>query len=145
MKKKQIKDLMVPLDEYATVFEEASLADAIMALERAQQASQVLFGGEISGLSAADIEEIFVDVPSSDLPASELASPGMNIVDLLSTIGPTASKGEARRLIKEGGANLNNQRVSDAAQSVTMEDTIEGKFLVLRKGRKNYRLVSVRG
>ena len=38
MKKKQIKDLMVPLDEYATVFEDASLADAIMALERAQRA-----------------------------------------------------------------------------------------------------------
>jgi len=131
--------------QYRLASEMTSMVHGQAALERAEQASQVLFGGEISGLSAADIEDIFVDVPSSDLDGSQLGAPGLNIVDFLSISGLTGSKGEARRLIKEGGAYLNNQRVSDISQNVSMEDSIEGQFLVLRKGRKNYHLVRVLG
>jgi tyrosyl-tRNA synthetase len=113
------------------------------ALEQAEQASQVLFGGEMTGLSAAEIADIFADVPSSDLLCAGLEGQGLNVIDLLSQSGLTASKSEARRLVSSGGAYINNRRVGDAAQAVTLADAIEGQYLVLRKGRKTYHLVKI--
>jgi tyrosyl-tRNA synthetase len=113
------------------------------ALEKAEQASQALFGGEISGLSAAEIQDIFAEVPSCDLPASEIADHAMTIVDLLTISSVAKSKGEARRSISEGGIYLNNRRVNDVNQAISLADSIEGQFLVLRKGRKSYCLVKV--
>jgi len=115
------------------------------ALERAEQASQVLFGGEMGGLSAKDIQDIFADVPSSDLPKSQIENGALTIIDLLALGELAKSKGEARRSIAEGGIYLNNQRVSEPTQAVSLADAIEGRFLVLRKGRKNYHLVKVIG
>jgi len=113
------------------------------ALARAEQAAKVLFGGELTGLSAAEIADIFADVPSSELPRSQLEGAGMAVIDLLVSSGMSKSKGEARRSIDEGGIYLNNLRVGEAGQAVTLADAMEGRFLVLRKGRKNYTLVQV--
>jgi len=131
--------------QYRLAREMTRLVHDQTALERAEQASQVLFGGEISGLSADDIQEIFAEVPSSDLPKGQLEGPGLNVVDLLTDSGVASSKGDARRTISAGGIYLNNQRVDDANQTVSLADAIEGRFLVLRKGRKNYHLVKVLG
>jgi len=57
------------------------------ALEKAEQASQALFGGEMAGLSAADIQDIFAEVPSCELPASQFEGAGLSIVDLMITGG----------------------------------------------------------
>ena len=113
------------------------------ALARAEQASAVLFGAEISGMSAADIQEIFADVPSSRLPADRLGGDGLPLVDALVLSGLVKSKGEARRSIEEGGIYLNNQRAGDAARMVGLNDVLDGGYLVLRKGRKNYSLLQV--
>jgi tyrosyl-tRNA synthetase len=113
------------------------------ALARAEQATAVLFGGEISGLSAADIEDIFADVPSSELPRPRLDGPGLGLADLLAETSLAKSKGEARRSIGEGGIYLNNRRAADEKQSVSLADVIDGRFILLRKGRKNYHLVKV--
>ncbi len=113
------------------------------ALARAEAATAVLFGGEISGLSAADIEDIFADVPSSELPRAQLEGPGLGLADLLATTSLAKSKGEARRSMAEGGIYLNNRRVTDEKQSAGPADVIDGRFIVLRKGRKNYHLVKV--
>jgi tyrosyl-tRNA synthetase len=111
-------------------------------LQRAEMASQVLFGGEIAGLSAAEIADIFIDVPSSQLPKSQLEG-GLSIVDLLVNSGLAKSRGEARRSIEEGGISLNNHRVIDVTQSASTGDLVDGQYLILRKGRKNYLLVRV--
>jgi tyrosyl-tRNA synthetase len=129
--------------QYALAREVTSLVHGASRLARAEEASQVLFGGEISGLSAAEIADIFADVPSCELPAANLEDPGMPLIDLLVTGGVAKSKGEARRAIGEGGIYLNNRRVSDPSAAVAVTDVIEGQFLVLRKGRKNYTLVKV--
>ncbi len=113
------------------------------ALERAEQASQALFGGDISGLSGADVQDIFAEVPSSELSKTALEGEGLNIVDLLTGTEFLKSKGEARRAIAEGGVYLNNRRVSEAVHAVNINDLIEGQFLVLRRGKKNYHLVKV--
>jgi tyrosyl-tRNA synthetase len=112
-------------------------------LQKAEQAAQVLFGGELTGLSTTEIEEIFEDVPSSSLNKSFLEGTGTNILDILSTVGVTKSKGDARRSVEEGGIYLNNQRVIDARQQITLSDSIGGNFLILRKGRKNFTLVKI--
>lgn len=122
-----------------------SLLHGETALQRSEQAAGVLFGGEVSGLSAADIEEIFADVPSARLEKSRLEGDGIGITDLLAASGLAKSKGEARRSIEEGGISLNNQRVSDTFRSVSIGDAIEGRFIVLRKGRKTYHLVRIEG
>jgi len=113
------------------------------ALAKAEQAALVLFGGALDGLTGAEIEDIFADVPSSMLAIDKLSGEGMSAVDLLVECGLTQSKGEARRAIAEGGVYLNNQRVSNAARAVTVIDLLEGRFLVLRRGRKNYQLVKI--
>lgn len=115
------------------------------ALARAEQASQALFGGDISGLSAAEISDIFSDVPSCELPKTQLEGAGLPVADLLVTAGVAKSKGEARRSLQEGGIYINNHRVSGENPAAGLGDMLEGQFIVLRKGKKNYTLVKVIG
>jgi tyrosyl-tRNA synthetase len=111
-------------------------------LARAEQATQALFGGDISGLSSVEIADIFADVPSCELPKSQIEGAGQALVDLLVKSGLSQSKGEARRSLGEGGIYLNNRRAADG-QLVGMADALEGRFIVLRKGKKNFTLVKV--
>jgi len=113
------------------------------ALEKAEQASQVLFGGEIAGLTGAEVADIFADVPSGEISGESLNGDGLPLVELLVSTGTAASKGEARRSIEGGGVYLNNRRVSDLSARATAVDIIDGRFIVLRHGRKNYRLVRI--
>lgn len=113
------------------------------AVSNAEKAAQVLFGGEMDGLTGSDIEDIFADVPSSSFAKAELDGDGATAVDLLVSSGLASSKGDARRAIQGGGIYLNNERVSDVGQMVVTGDAVDGRFLVLRKGRKKYHLVKI--
>ncbi len=113
------------------------------ALRKAEQASHVLFGGEILGLSAAEVADIFADVPSGRMSGGRLQGGGLPVADLLVECAIASSKGEARRAIEAGGIYVNNRRVSNAALRITSADAIEKKFIVLRRGRKNYCLVRI--
>ncbi|MDA8016452.1 MAG: tyrosine--tRNA ligase [Thermoanaerobaculia bacterium] len=114
------------------------------ALATAVRSSEVLFGGELKDLEPAEILDVFEDVPSSELAADDLSA-GVGVVDLLAQSGLAQSKGAARRLVREGGAYLNNVRIGDEQQNVTREDFLGGRVLVLRKGRKAYHVVQVQG
>lgn len=114
-------------------------------LEAARRATRALFSGEIEGLGASEIEDVFADVPSTTMPASALSGPERSIVDLLVETGLASSRGDARRSVEGGGIYLNNVRIEDPAREVTMDDTIEGRFILLRKGKKRYHLVAVKG
>jgi tyrosyl-tRNA synthetase len=110
------------------------------ALARAEEATTALFGGEISGLSGDEIADIFAEVPSCELPKTQLEGAGLPIADLLISAGLAKSKGEARRSLSEGGIYLNNRRANDG-ELVTINQALEGRFVILRKGRRNYALV----
>jgi len=112
---------------------------------KALQATDALFGGDLSGLSASDIADVFGDVPSSQLAAEELAGEGKPIVDLLEESGIATSKGDARRAVEGGGIYVNNRRVESVDRRVTSSDAIDGRYFVLRKGKKSYQLVAVSG
>jgi tyrosyl-tRNA synthetase len=115
------------------------------ALAKAEQASRVLFGGEIAGLDAMDIADIFADVPSSEVARSRVEGAGVSLVDLIDELGIVRSKGDARRLLSNGGLYVNNVQVSEGDRSLTLADTFEGKFIVLRRGKKNYHLLRLVG
>ena len=110
-------------------------------LRKAIQASQVLFGGEITDLSARDVQDIFADVPSVEMPRSLFEGEGIPLVDVVVASGIAPSKGAARRLIESGGIYVNNRRNSDVQAKINLSNFIEGQYLVLRKGAKEYRLV----
>jgi tyrosyl-tRNA synthetase len=112
-------------------------------LQRALLASQVLFGGEIANLSAADVLDIFADVPSHDLPANTFAGDGLGLIDAVITCGWATSRGAARRLIEQGGISVNNRRTSDIQAALLTSGLIEGQYIVLRKGARDYHLLRV--
>ena len=114
------------------------------ALERAEQASQALFGGEISGLSAEEISDIFSEVPSCELIKNDLVN-RIPLVDLLVIAGVSKSKGDARRSLQDGGIYVNNHRISEINREVGVSDLLEGQYIILRKGKKDYTLVKVTG
>lgn len=112
-------------------------------LARAQRATQVFFGGELRDLPAAEVLDVFADVPAAELPIERVR--GASFVDLLVEVGLMASKGEARRAIEGGGVYLNNQRVADAARVLGDADLIDGRLIVLRKGKKHHHVVRIGG
>ena len=108
---------------------------------RAERASRVLFGEDVTSLTADEVLAVFDDVPSTELPAHELSPPGIGIVDLVARVQLAPSKGEARRLVQSGGVYLNNRRVADPSLKVSRDQAIDGRLLVLRKGQKQNHLV----
>jgi tyrosyl-tRNA synthetase len=113
------------------------------ALRSAESASKVLFGEAMDNLSVSDILDVFEDVPSSEIERSNFEGDGMGALDLMVESGLTESKGEARRLIRSGGFYINNARQSDESGRIGLDQCVDGKVIVLRKGGKNYRLVQV--
>ncbi|MEJ2540379.1 MAG: tyrosine--tRNA ligase [Gemmatimonadota bacterium] len=112
-------------------------------LARAVVATEALFGGSIQGLAAAEIADIFADVPSTEISGDAVEGDGKALLDLLVETGVASSRGDARRGIQGGGIYLNGVRVADSERRVLRGDAVEGRFLVLRKGRKTYHLVKV--
>ena len=112
-------------------------------LASAQRATRALFSGDIDGLGATEIADVFGDVSSTDVASERLGGEGTPLVDLLVDAGLASSKGDARRAIDGGGVYVNNVRAQDVDRAVVMEDAIEGRFVLLRKGKKSYHLIAV--
>ncbi|CAM2066354.1 tyrosine--tRNA ligase [Sulfidibacter corallicola] len=112
-------------------------------LDKVQRASKVMFGGSVEGLTAADISAIIREMPATDLARENFEGEGFWVPELLVSCGVTKSKGEARRLVTSGAVYVNNQRVADANHKIVLDQAIDGRFLVLRKGKKNYHLVKI--
>ena len=114
------------------------------ARDRAIRSSEVLFGGDLEDLAASDVLEIFDDVPSSTVERPRLDD-GVSLVDLLVETGLAASKGAAKRLVRDGGAYVNNRRIGEEQATVGADALFEGQVLVLRAGRKKYHVLTTEG
>ncbi|WP_182867692.1 tyrosine--tRNA ligase [Stieleria mannarensis] len=110
-------------------------------LNSALKASKTLFGGEIEAMDDAMLNEIFADVPSQEMAREALSGEGLWVVEAFQQAGLAKSGGEARRAIKDGGAYINNQRVTDMNRHLVESDLASETVMVLRKGRKNYALL----
>ena len=107
----------------------------------AQRASQVLFGGSMEGMKADDLIKVFANVPSRELSFDSVRDAGF--LDVAVVSGLCKSKGDARRLVNEGGFYINNIRITEPAGKITGDMLVDGRVLVMRAGKKNYCLVKV--
>ena len=110
-------------------------------LTAAQRASAILFGAEISGFSDRQLRDIFADVPSIEMSVSRLDGAGLGALDAFVEAGLAKSKGEVRRTVQQGGAYVNNRRVTDADAMLTPNDLASESVMVLRSGKKRYALL----
>ena len=110
-------------------------------LAAAERATRVFFGEEITDLTDAQLSEIFADVPSKSLPRDRLSDAGLNILDAMSEAGLAKSKGEARRIVQQGGAYVNNRRQEGIDVQLTSRDLASETVMVLRSGKKKYALL----
>jgi len=110
--------------------------------QEAIRASDILFGGDLQGVSESTFNEIVGEVPTREIARTSLEGSGVPLVELLVQSGLSASKGQARKDIEGGGAYVNNIRESNFQRAVTTNDLLFGKHLLLRKGKKNYVVVT---
>jgi len=108
------------------------------ALEQAKRITAALFTGDIKSLTADEIEQGF-----KEMPTFEASQESKNIVDWLVDLGIEPSKRQAREDITKGAISMNGEKVTDVARDVTAEDAIGGRFVIIRKGKKNYSLVKL--
>jgi tyrosyl-tRNA synthetase len=108
------------------------------ATQEALRASEILFGGDLAGISESTFNEIVGEVPSKDLVLSQLAGAGRPLVEVLVESGLCSSKGQARKDIEGGGVYINNVREASPARSLSQGDLLFGKHVLLRKGKRNY-------
>jgi tyrosyl-tRNA synthetase len=116
------------------------------ATAEAMRASEILFGGGLEGISETTFNEIAGEVPTKQIEnKSALEGAGLPLVELLVLSGLCPSKGQARKDIEGGGVYLNNQRESSSQRPVTAADLLFGKHVLLRKGKRNYVVVTLSG
>lgn len=115
--------------------EMTDLVHGVEARKAVQLAAQALFGrADLADLDERTLEGALQETTVAEICAGEARS----IVDLLVVSGLAESKGAARRTIKEGGAYVNNQRIESAEWEPETDDLLHGKWLVLRRGKKNF-------
>jgi len=115
------------------------------ATREAIRASEILFGGEIHGVAESIFNEIIGEVPTKEIEQSRLAGVGISLVELLVHAGLSPSKGQARKDIEGGGVNLNNIRLTNVNHAVMAGYFLfHGKHILLRKGKKNYVVVTAK-
>ena len=112
------------------------------ATKEAIRASEILFGGELEGISEATFNEIVGEVPSKELEKARLEGVGLPLIELLVHSGLCASKGQARKDLEGGGIYVNNVREANVPRLISTNDLLFGKHLLLRKGKRNYVVVS---
>ncbi len=112
------------------------------ATAEAIRASEILFGGDLAGVTEATFAEIVGEVPTKELPRAQFEGAGKPLLDLLADSGLCPSKGQARRDVEGHGIHVNNVRQDDVKRSVTSADLLFGKHLLLRRGKKNYVVVT---
>jgi tyrosyl-tRNA synthetase len=111
-------------------------------LSAAERATEIFYGAEIADLSDSQLNEIFADVPSQQLPRRVLdEGGGLPIIDSLVSAGLAKSKGDARRTVQQGGAYVNNRRIQNIDARLTAADLASETVMVLRSGKKNYALL----
>ena len=109
-------------------------------LKKALGATQTLFGGDVSGKSADELETIFKDVKSAVVPNAEVV--GKPVFMVAAAAGMFKSNGEARRMAAQGGLSLNGAKVDDK-RVFESGDLIDGRVAILKQGKKNNFLLKV--
>ncbi|MCM3737301.1 tyrosine--tRNA ligase [Bacillus cytotoxicus] len=108
------------------------------ALSQAIKITAALFSGDIKSLTADEIEQGF-----KEMPTFHAAKETKNIVEWLVDLGIEPSRRQAREDINNGAILMNGDKVTDVNTDVTVENSFDGRFIIIRKGKKNYSLVKL--
>ena len=112
--------------------------------DNAIRASEILFGGGLEDISETVFNDVAGEVPTRDIEKSKLEGGGFPLLDLLVHSGLCPSKGQARKDLEGGGINVNNVRESNLQRNITSADLLFGKHILLRKGKRNYVVVTAK-
>jgi tyrosyl-tRNA synthetase len=116
------------------------LVHGTAALDQARRCTEALFSGDVSGLDAISLAQVFEDAPSSQHDKGALADPGAELLDLLVVAAVVTSKREGRQLLESGAISLNGQRVG-LERRLTSADLLHGSVALVRRGRKNWHVL----
>ena len=114
------------------------------ATQDAIRASEILFGGSLEGISEQNFQDVAAEIPTKELTKADLGE-GKSLPDLLVLSGLCQSKGQARKDIASGGVYISNVRETSLQRLITVADLTFGKYLLLRKGKRNYAVLKVNG
>ncbi|HNQ90453.1 MAG TPA: tyrosine--tRNA ligase [Verrucomicrobiota bacterium] len=112
------------------------------ATAEAIRASEVLFGGDLEGIAESTFDEIVGEAPTREAAATLFDGAGCPLADILALSGLCSSKGQARKDVEGGGIYVNNQRAT--LRNLTRADLCFGRYLLLRKGKRNYTVILAR-
>ncbi|WP_340009731.1 tyrosine--tRNA ligase [Paenibacillus sp. FSL K6-0276] len=108
------------------------------ALNQARKITEALFSGDIKSLTADEIEQGF-----KDMPTFHASKETKNIIDWLVDLGIEPSKRQAREDITNGAITMNGDKITDINMDVSLGNSFDGRFIIIRKGKKNYNLVKL--
>lgn len=106
------------------------------ALDQAIRISKALFSGDLKALTVEEMKDAFKDVPTFETTKED-----KNIVDFIVEAGVSPSKRQAREDVTNGAISLNGEKVTDTGYEVTAADRLEDAFTIVRRGKKNYKMV----
>ena len=124
--------------------EVTALAHGEAAANEAIRASEILFGGELDGITETTFREIAGEVPTHEIKLDRFGGEGLWLPELLHEAGLAQSRGQARKDVKGGGVYVNNRRTDDEQHKLQSGDLLFGKYLLLRRGKRNYAVVLVK-
>ena len=107
------------------------------ALEEAQAITQALFTGQVGDLSVQQIQEGFKNMPQFTAPKED-----NTLAIWLTDIGLISSRRQAREFITNGAISLNGEKITDIDYPITSDLAIGGTYIIVRRGKKNYYLVT---
>jgi len=106
-------------------------------MQQAESAGKALFSGDIAGLSAALLDEVFASAPTVTLAKTRLEGDGVVLMDLLVEVQAVASKREAKEFLGNGSVTVNGQKAG-AEQKLKTSDLLHGSVIAIRRGKKNW-------
>ena len=132
--------------QHALAYDVTGRVHGAEAARVAQQLSELLFAkGDPHGLSPAAVGALANEMPVVEVARPEGGLGALDVAELYVTAGLAPSKGAARRLLEQGGLTVSGRRLSAGEREVRDGDLLAGRYLLLRKGAREYGLVRVTG
>ena len=110
-------------------------------LSQAVRVTDAFFKGAFENLSEPELMDVFEGSEATRVPLASVEAQSMKYEDFAVNSGLAKSRSEVRRTAGQGGMYLNSRRVDDPAQPLSSDDLLHGRFIVLRRGRREHRLV----
>lgn len=110
-------------------------------LSQAVRVTDAFFKGAFENLSESELLDVFEGSEATRVPRMSIEAGALKYEDFAVSSGLAKSLSEVRRTANQGGMYLNSRRVDDSAQSLSLDDLLHGRFIVLRRGRREHRLV----